>query len=150
MGNFGVPLAASLSYSICNGFFELQACEKRKKSLLDLVVLILSSIAGGAAGVCAIRSTELTVFTMIPRGMINAFGLQFWVVAVGFSRYVVYVGIGLERFGRFWKVMWGLDGQFWLLRTRASGQSAPEFQKKYRKCIKFGSWRSVLVATYSG
>ena len=30
----------------------------------------------------------------------------------------------------------GRDDQFWLLRTRASGRSGPEFHKKYRKCIK--------------
>ena len=95
----------------------------------------------------------------------------FWVVAIGFGRYVVYVGIGLERFGRFWTLLdaiWvvtisfgcyvlglavslhqnfrksienasnlGRGGQFWLLRTQASGRSGPEFHKKYRKCIKF-------------
>ena len=32
MGNSRVSLAASLSNSTCNGFFELQGCEKRKKS----------------------------------------------------------------------------------------------------------------------
>ena len=29
----------------------------------------------------------------------------FWVVAIGFGRYVVNVGIGLERFGRFWTLL---------------------------------------------
>ena len=80
LGNFGVPLAASLSYSICNGFFELQACEKRKKKFARPCCVHSLKHCRGAAGVCATRSTELTVFTMIPRG-INAFGRQFRVVA---------------------------------------------------------------------
>ena len=65
----------------------------------------------------------------------------FWVVAIGFGRYVVSVGI--DRSGAFRTVLvafgcnLGRDGQFWLLRTQASGRSGPEFHKKYRKCIKF-------------
>ena len=55
-------------------------------------------------------------------------------------------GLGTEhpvRVGRFRTLLdafgcnLGRGGQFWLLRTRASGRSGPEFHKKHRKCIKF-------------